>query len=55
MIFFVYDRCYQLILDIIIVIHPLYYVISIQIYFYAESKTTHTTHADGLEIFNFPK
>ena len=26
-----------------------------QVYFYAESKTTHTTHADGLEIFNFPK
>ena len=26
-----------------------------QVYFYAESKTTHTTHADGLEVFNFPK
>ena len=33
----------------------MYDVVSMQVYFYAESETTHTTHADGLEIFNFPK
>ena len=30
-------------------------LLHIQVYYYAESKTTHTTYPDGLEVIEFPK